>query len=234
MTRSLRTIRRFATRTRGTSYSLPFVMIVPLYLIVILTTIEVGFLFLARIGTQYAAHAAARSAVVWRSAQPAERRDERVYQSAALALAPFVGGRQRELDSAGPPPAWAAEFATDFSDAVRRFEAPAASADPCIRRPYQRSRTPPDADFLRRKFLIAAARTTVTVTPADPNDPRTALTVTVNFRAPLYLPVVSRFLDPDGSPPFEYPVTATVTLPADGPTTKDGIVGIDYHSLPAK
>jgi Flp pilus assembly protein TadG len=161
------------------------VLVVPLYLIVILTAVEIGFLFLARIGTQHAAHAAARSAVVWRSAQPKELRDERIHQSAVMALAPFVGGQQRELDSARPTPAWASESATDFADAVRLFEAPAASVDPCHPRPYRRSRTPPDLDFLRRKFLIATARTSVDVTPADPNDPRTPLTTTVNFRAPV-------------------------------------------------
>jgi Flp pilus assembly protein TadG len=229
---STRILCRLLRRTRGASYSLPFVLVVPLYLTVMLTAVEAGFLLLARIGTQYAAHAAARSAVVWRSASPAELREDRVRQSAAQALAPFVGGRQRELDSAGPVPPWGHDFATDFADAVRRFEAPAAAADPCTPRPYQRSRTPPEADFLRRKFLCAAARTSVEVVATDPADPRTALTVTVRFRAPLYVPVVSRFLDPDGSPPFEYPMSATVTLPADGAMTATGTVGIDYHSFP--
>lgn len=232
MTRPARVLRRLARRTRGASYSLPFVMIVPLYLTVVLTAIEIGFLLLAQIGTQYAAHAAARSAVVWRSAKPAELREERSRQAAAMALAPFIGGRQRELDAAGPVPPEAQEQAADFADAVQLFEAPAAAADPLKKRPYERPRTPPDADFLRRKYLSAAARTTVAITPEDEANPRTPVTVTVEFRAPLYLPLVSRFLDPDKSPPYEYPLTATVTLPADGPTTKDQTVGIDYHSFP--
>ena len=44
--------------------------------------------------------------------------------------------------------------------------------------------------------------------------------------------VVEIFLDPDRSAPFEYPLTATVTLSADGPKSKDGTLGIEYQSLP--
>jgi Flp pilus assembly protein TadG len=232
VTRPARLLSRLARRTRGASYSLPFVMVVPLYLTVVLVAIEAGFVLLARIGTQYAAHAAARSAVVWRSAKSVELREERPRQAAVMAIAAFIGGRQRELDDAGPIPAGAEEQATDFADAVRLFEAPAVANDPLKKRPYTRTRTPPDAGFLRRKYLSAAARTTVEVTVEDEANPRTPVTATVKFRAPLYLPLVSRFLDPDGSAPYEFPLSATVTLPAEGATTKTGTVGIDYHSDP--
>ncbi len=59
--------------------------------------------------------------------------------------------------------------------------------------------------------------------PADPHGP---LRVTVTFRAPLYFPVASRLLDPDGRAPFEYPLTATVTLPNEAPETESGTTGI--------
>jgi hypothetical protein len=225
-------LRRIARRDRGVSYSLSVVMIVPLYMMVMICAFELALLMLARLGTQYAAHAAARAAVVWVDALPEELRDERIHQAAVMNIAPYTGGRQREVDDAGPPPAWAAEFATDFADAVRVFEAPAAQAGITATRPYTPSRTPPDGGFLRRKFLSAAARTTVTVEPFDRTDPHAPIAVTVTFRAPLYFPVVSRFLDPDRSAPFEYPLTATVTLPADGPKSKDRTLGIEYHSLP--
>ncbi len=234
MSRPFRTTRRILRRTRGASYSLPFVLVVPLYLMLMIGAIEVAFLMLARIGTQYAAHAAARSAVVWRSARPANLRDERAHQSAAASLAAFVGGREKELETAGPVPAWAGPLGDDFATATQKFATPAAADDPAIPRPYQRSRTPPDADFLRRKYQIAAARTKVEVKADDPNNPRTPLTVTVTFRAPLYMPIVSRFLDPDRSAPFEYPLSATVVMAADGAMTKDGQHTIDYHSFPLK
>jgi len=211
---------RLLRRQRGVSYPLGYVLIAPLYLTIMLFAVEAGFLLFTQLGTHYAAHMAARSAVVWRDAQPVELREDRVRQAAVKALAPFVGGRQRELDDAGPARPEAEEEATDFADAVRLFDARA---------------TPPDAEFLRRKYLQTDARLTLTLDPplsARQTDPHAETTVTVEFRAPLYLPVVSRFLDRDGSAPYEFPLSATATLPADGPISRDRTVGIEYHSFP--
>jgi hypothetical protein len=82
---------------------------------------------------------------------------------------------------------------------------------------------------LERKYLSAAARTTVELTAGT--GPHDRLTVTVKVRAPLYIPFVSRFLDPDLSAPFEYPLEATVTLPNNAPVSKDGTLGIKYQSF---
>lgn len=99
-----RWLRAFARSQRGTSYALPYVLVVPFYLAFVLAVFEMGFLLIAKIGTQTAAHAAARSAAVWHSA-PAEKLPElRPKQAAWMALAAYAGGRQRELDAAGPVP----------------------------------------------------------------------------------------------------------------------------------
>lgn len=226
---------RLLRRQRGVSYPLGYALIAPFYLTILLFAVEAGFLLFAQLGTHYAAHMAARSAVVWRDAQPARLREDRVRQAAVTALAPFVGGRQRELDEAGPGHPEAEEEAIDFADAVREYEARAVAIDPAIPRPYRRSRTPPDAGFLQRKYRHADARLTLTLDPplsAKQTDPHAETTVTVEFRAPLYLPVVSRFLDRDGTAPYEFPLSATATLPGDGPISRDRTVGIDYHSFP--
>ena len=122
------------------------------------------------------------------------------------------------------------DHATDWAAAVRKFQAPAVAVEPGLTRPYTRGRTPPDLDFLKRKFLSTWGRTTVERKPPT-GDPHGPLTLTVKVRAPLYLPVVSRFLDPDLSAPFEYPLEATVTLPNDAPLSKDGTLGIKYQSF---
>lgn len=225
----LYSLRRLLRRQRGVSYSLSFVLVVPLYLTVMLFAVEAGLLLLTRVGVQYAAHMTARSAVVWQSAQcePAER-EQVLRLKAAQSIAPYLGGRQREADAAGPVPPEAAGFAADFAAAVQTYQGPAVAAEPGLRRPYTRSRTPPDAEFLKRKFLSAWGRTTVELKPPT-GDPHGPLTVTVRLRAPLYLPVVSRFLDPDLSAPFEYPLEAEATLPNDAPLSKDGTLGIPYR-----
>ncbi len=211
-----RWLRAFARSQRGTSYALPYVLVVPFYLAFVLAVFEMGFLLIAKIGTQTAAHAAARSAAVWHSA-PAEKLPElRPKQAAWMALAAYAGGRQRELDAAGPVPPEARESARSYADAVRRYTDGGHGAGAA-----------PPVDFFERKFLNAAARTTVTVAALAPGDPHGPLRVTVTYRAPLYVPVVSRFLDADGRAPFERPVTVVVVVPNEAPETVSGTIGID-------
>ncbi len=210
---------RLLRRQRGVSYPLGYVMVAPFYLTIMLFAVEVGFLLFTQLGTHYAAHMAARTAVSWRDAQPEWQRETRVCQAAAKAMAGFVGGRQREIDAAGPGRPGAGYEADDFADAMQQYLGGAA----------------PEHGFLRRKYLHADARLALDIDPplsARLRDPHAETTVTVRFRAPLYLPLVSRFLDDDGAAPYEFPLTATATLPGDGPLSRDGTIGIDYHSSP--
>jgi Flp pilus assembly protein TadG len=202
-----RPLRTFLRRQRGTSYTLPFVMVVPFYLAFVLAVFEAGFLVLARVGTQYAAHAAARSAVVWQSAGDAAAADRAAHRSAWMAIAPFILGRS--AGDPGPVPPDADAAAPTYGAAMIRF---AGS----------------DSDLYEKKFRNAAPRTTVTVENRSPGDPHGLLRVTVTFRAPLYVPVVSRFLAPDGNR-LEFPLTATVTLPNEAPESASGTLGIDYR-----
>jgi len=52
----------------------------------------------------------------------------------------------------------------------------------------------------------------------------------VRYRAPLYIPVVSRFLDPDGGWPYEYEIESRAVLPNETPVSADRRLGIDYRS----
>lgn len=214
----LRTLRALARRQRGASYSLPLVLIVPFYLMFVVAVFEFGFLLLARAGTQYAAYAAARAVIVWDGEKPEDVAKLRPKQAAWAHLAPFVGGRQRELDNAGPIPPEALEAADAYTEAVRRYMTPAGGSES----------SGPSAEFLRRKFLTTAARTEIKIEPQTPDGPHKLMRVTVTYRAPLYMPVASRFVDPDGQQPFEYPLTATVTLTAEGPETESRTIGIEY------
>lgn len=212
------TLRRLIRCQRGSSYSLPFVMVVPFYLVFVLTVFEITFLLLAKMGTQYAAHAVARSAVVWQSAGTIAEAELVWKRAAWSAMTPFGGGRQRELDSAGPIPEEARACVRAYVQANRRYLEGTGAGH-----------VPPD-DFVERKFLISAARTDVEVEALEPDNPHGLLRATVKYRAPLYMPVVSRFLDADGQAPFEYPLSASVTFPNDAPVSKKRTLGIDYNS----
>ncbi|MBX7103814.1 MAG: hypothetical protein K1X57_07020 [Gemmataceae bacterium] len=198
---------------RGVSYSLPFAMIIPFYLTFMAMTVEIAFLLQAKLGAMAAAQSAVRAAKVWQSAQPATLAEARIRQAAFTTLAAFVGGRQSEINAAGPIPSDAEAGADDY----------AAASNLALQ-----SRAV-DAEFLRRKYRHGAARTELQL-EMPKSDPRGMITVTIKFRAPLYVPLASRFLDPDRRAPFEYPLTASATLPADGPVSRDGKLGIDYGS----
>lgn len=206
--------RRFRwSAERGVSYSMPFVLIIPFYLTFMVMTVEVAFLMQAKLGTMAAAHAAVRAAKVWHLAEPATLAEARIRQAAFTTLAAFTGGRQAEIDAAGPIPADAEAGAADYAEAGNGSLQSHAVDD----------------EFLRRKYRHAAARAELHV-ERPTADPRGLIRITLRFRAPLYVPVASRFLDPDGRAPFEYPLSATATLPADGPVSRDRKLGINYSS----
>src|SRR5262245_14462684 len=99
----------------GLSYSLSYVLVAPIYLAFMCMVFASSMLLLAKIGTMYAAHAGARSAAVWQSAQPASVRQERVEQSVLTAMAPYVSASARDLATApGAPPASAARQGAEF------------------------------------------------------------------------------------------------------------------------
>src|SRR6516225_2131077 len=89
----------------GLSYSLSYVLVFPLYFLFACMVFEATWLLLAKIGTLYAAHAGARSQVVWSSAQPANLRTTRTNQAVWTALTPFVTGDPSWLSV--PSEAWA-------------------------------------------------------------------------------------------------------------------------------
>lgn len=210
----------------GASYSLGFVMVAPMYLFFLLTVYESSLLLVAKVGTMYAAHASARSTVVWQTAEPAGLRRERVEQATATAMAPFVSARTRDIQFLNIPSSAYAQ-AAELVGVYYLYSRQAAAAPAQLARPYPRGNAP--ADYLVRKYLNAASRTTYTVS-GDARRPNADMTVVVRYRAPLYFPGVSRFLDPDGSWPYEYVIESRVVMPNETPVSADRRLGIDYHS----
>jgi hypothetical protein len=208
----------------GASYMLSYVMVLPFYLLFVCLVVEASFLLVAKIGTLYAAHAAARSAVVWQWAQPEDLRLTRTSQAVYTAMAPFSPSARRYFDRPLPPGALqqAAEWVAAY-----RMAAAAANAQAGPRRPYLRAEEPPQQ--LMQHYLVASVRTTCKL-EIDRSRPDGNIRCTVTYRAPLYIPGSARILDPDGKWPYEYPITSTATLPVEGPRTPQGTLGIDYQS----
>jgi hypothetical protein len=218
------TITQVRADEEGASYMLSYVIVIPFYLLFLCLVVEATFLLVAKVGTLYAAHAAARSAVVWQWAQPQDLRQDRISQAVFTAMAPFSPSARRYFDAPLPP--GALRQATEWVSAYRMAAATAqAQAGP--RRPYQRTQESPQQ--LMQHYLVASVRTTWKV-DIDRTRPDGLVRCTVTYRAPLYIPGSARILDPDGRWPYEYPITSTATLPAEGPRTPLGTLGIDYMS----
>ena len=162
----------------GVSYSLSYVLVFPFYLLFVCLVFETTWLLLAKVGTMYAAHAGARSAVVWASAKPDNLRTTRINQSVWTAMTPFVTGSPSWLSVQGDAFGQSLEYAAAYDFYV-------SSGDPNAKPPFT---------TLTNRYLTAASRTTWSP-PNFNNVPANGdLTLTVTYRAPLHIPGAARIL----------------------------------------
>jgi hypothetical protein len=190
----------------GVSYSLAFVLTLPFIMLFCCIVVECVMITAAKLGVHYAAYAGARAAIVWKSAKPANVRDERIEQAVLTALAPFTFDR----NTGGLPSPSTFLDSTIMSQAYGRLTSGADA-----------SRTAPVASVARR-YQFAGAKTTIT----SADGPLTTVKVVYRYRC--LLGVAGRILDPDHSSPFEIVITSEAALPTETPPLGD--LGIDYHS----
>lgn len=198
---------------QGVSYTLSFVITMPVYALILVTIAETTMLVLAKVGTVYAAYAGSRSLVVWETMQPSNLRDDRVRQAVVTALSPFVISSNASGSENGTPPGNAQKHAESYVDQLEEFS----------------------GETVRREKLInhvknVSARTTIT--PQIPNRRHgEEAWVDVEFRAPLFTPGAARLLDPDRKYPYEYPIKSSVRMTLECPETPDQKLGIDYRAF---
>ena len=90
--------RRFARDEEGAAYTLSYVMVIPIYALLICLIIEAALILTAKLGTVYAAYAAARTASVWSSHTTWEKTMEKAKRAALKTMVPFASGTQDSLD----------------------------------------------------------------------------------------------------------------------------------------
>jgi Flp pilus assembly protein TadG len=205
--------RELARGEEGVSYSLSYVLLFPFYLLFVCVVFEATWLLLAKVGTLYAAHAGARSAVVWSSAQTrsSDLPTRRINQSVWTAMTPFVTGEPSLLDIPADAGGQAGEY-------VLAYKAYFTSGDPNADAPV---------GTLTRRYLAAASRTTWEP-PVDQLARVRAggdLTLTVTYRAPLHIPGAARVFGGR-----EYRIVSSATLPNEAPANDAQTLGIDYQS----
>jgi len=229
---SLRKLRRPSLRLlaldeEGVSYSLSYVLVFPLLFLFVCIVFESTFVLMAKVGTLYAAHAGARSTLVWSSAQPAEVRADRIGQSVRTAMAPFASASAIDITRSGNNPAAYLGEASDFATAYLAYSSKSAAQPSTLRRPY--ARTNATLPVLLTRYLSGAVRTTYTIEKLDAT-PEGDIRFVVTYRAPLHIPGASRILAPNRATPLDFPIRSQAILPDAAPRSIEGGLGIDYRS----
>ena len=78
-------LKRFAGDERGSAYVLPYVMTFPIYFLLVCIMIQATMIIMVKMGVQYAAYAASRSAIVWSSVEPHKSASERHEKARSMA-----------------------------------------------------------------------------------------------------------------------------------------------------
>jgi hypothetical protein len=196
----------------GAAYTLSYVMTLPIYLFLVCLIVESGLVTVVKIGTVHAAHAAARSAIVWGPASP-ERAREKATRAAVHAMVPFAGSEDVGTTlTAGSSVYRASRYYAAYRSHTRKGPAPAS--------------------YLMAKYRTAELATRVELR-RDDSRPGGTLEATVTYEMPLHVPGIARLL---GSPAswgkglYSRRITSSAALPYEAPRNADEALGIDYRS----
>lgn len=203
----------------GAAYTMSVAIVIPFYVLMIATIIELSLVMVVKLGTLNAAYAAARAASVW---QPAEidpqLRERMVHLAASQALAPFASSKELHLEPTGR----LSEVGNDEDDAFR--EAFLRFSDGFA-----------DGAYMPRKRQYALAATEVEMEFIKPDVPsEAAVKVTVTYQKPIDLPVIGHLLGRRASWPNSYfftlPVVSTAAMQLEIPKSTSRTLGIRYDS----
>lgn len=209
------TLCRLAIDEAGAAYTLSYVMVIPFYALLICLIIESALMLTAKLGTVYAAYAAARSATVWSSATTWEKAQKKAREAAFKSMTPFASGMHLGVRDLASVPA--AEEAGRFWLAYQAFAKDTVSNK-----------------YLASKYSYARRNVNVEFS-GPPATWKSDIKVKVSYDFPFNVPGIGRML---GKPKFDgtginyyYTISSEVSLPNEGP--KDGLktIGIGYGTL---
>lgn len=215
-------IRQLVKDEDGAAYTLSYVLAMPVYVLFICLVVETTFMLVAKIGTVYAAFAAARTGAVWYSADDDSDARQRSQFAAVRAFVPFSSGLAglEEVDQAGQ--------ASNVDDYVSAYQEHVVEA----------GFEPASEKYLRGKYVYAERALDVTVTrqpgPSgnvwDEN-----IVATVSYDYPYSVPGIGRILgdpDPEGEGGFITQIVSSVVLQIEHPWNDAKRLGIGYASPP--
>ncbi len=207
--------RRLCMEEDGAAYTLSYVMIIPLYALIMCVLIEIPLMMSAKLGTVYAGFAAARSVAVWNSASDWNRTKQRAELAALKAFIPFSSGTQ-SLISGGVPSQQQRPMLLDFGKSYLAFAA------------LNDGEAAPQ--YLLKKISYATKHLSITLDPPATWESDIAVNVTYDF--PFNVPGVGRIFGQrtlDGR--YVYRLTSTVILSNESPQNDEQSLGIGYGRI---
>ncbi len=204
-------IREFARDEEGSAYTLSYVMVIPVYALLICLIIETSLMLTAKLGTVYAAYAAARSASVWSSATTWEKAQEKAQHAAIKTMTPFASGTQNFLNSA------AVDAVPDAAMYVATYQLYA--------------KKPVSIQYLLKKYGYAVLHTKVEI-EGPPATWDAEIKAKVTYEFPFNVPGIGRIIGHVGDDGrYYFSITSEVTLPNEGPQNDEKTIGIGYGTF---
>ncbi len=223
-----KTCKQFFLAEEGASYIMSYMLAFPIYLLLVCFVVQSTMIIITKIGVTQAAHMAARSAVVWRSADPfslqagMELAKKKADAAAVMAIAPYASGLKGHSQM----------YLYDLSGAQIR----AAQAVPksviylgLYKTLVTHSGPTADLSYVGRKFIYAAAMTNVKLTEKSRGF-NGELSVEVSHSMPIHIPGAGRIMGQlhlSGRGYYRV-VKARATLPLENPESDDRLLGIGY------
>ncbi len=202
------TMRRLAIDEDGAAYTISYVMVIPLYALLICMIIESVLMMTAKLGTVYAAFAAVRTATVWSSATTWEKAEKKAKLAATKAMTPFASGTQGGIEKAANAEAISYEAAY-----------------------HVYAKKPISDKFLLNKYGYAQEHVKVQI-DGPPTDATAPITAKVTYEFPFNVPGIARLFGKRGADGKMYfPITSEATLDNEAPQDGRKTIGIGYGIL---
>ena len=190
----------------GGAYTLSYVMVIPILMLLTCITIETTMVMSAKIGTSYSAWSGARTAVVWSSASNTWSDAEVKIENAAIkSFVPFSSG----MGAKGSPPDQASTYARSYADFAE---------------------TPVAENYIKNKFANAASQLRVT-TNGPPASHHSDIKVTVEYRFRFNIPGIGKLIGEKDGDGYYFPLKSSATLQNEGPKNAQQNMGIGYGKL---
>ncbi len=200
----------FLQNEQGSAYTLSYVMVLPFVAVLVMLTAETAMILLTKLGTSYAAYAAARTAIVWEPSASEEVTIQKATQAAAQAITPFANG----LSSDTKTNLGTAPLEEDYVKVLQASSGTKASMG-----------------YVRKKYRYSQNATSVSVVKVQNGGEAEPweydLQCTVEYRYAFHVPFIARFY---GSPDGRMVITSKSSLPSESPKNTEQALGISYAS----